>query len=128
MNTNIYHLFFRVSVVSVCVLTASLLGYRDLRAAQVHSPKPQTLAQQQRQNRYPQDFINDYMRSCKQSAVKQGVSQQLAEKLCTCTINRFQARFTLDQFKALSRQAQQNGEPPEVFTEIGEACAEQLTS
>lgn len=127
MNTQVHNLFFRLSVVSACLLTASLLGYKDVQSAQAQGQTPQTIAQQ-RQNRYPPDFINDYMRNCKQSAVKQGVSQQLAEKLCTCTVNRFQARFTLEQFKTLSRQAQQNGEPPEVFTEIGEACAEQLTS
>jgi hypothetical protein len=128
MNTQVHNVFFRVSVVSACLLTASLPAYGDWQLAQAQGQTLQTIAQQQRQNRYPQDFINDYMRSCKQSAVKQGVSQQLAEKLCTCTINRFQARFSLEQFKTLSRQAQQNGEPPEVFTEIGEACAEQLTS
>jgi hypothetical protein len=128
MNTQVHNVFFRVSVVSACLLTASLPAYGDWQLPQAQGQTRQTIAQQGRQNRYPQDFINDYMRSCKQSAVKQGVSQQLAEKLCTCTINRFQARFSLEQFKTLSRQAQQDGEPPEVFTEIGEACAEQLTS
>ena len=128
MNTQVRKPCFRVSVVSTCLLAISLLGYGDLRLTQAQGQTPQTIAQQRRPNHYPPDFINDYMRSCKQSALKQGVSQQLAEKLCTCTLDRFQARFTLEQFKTLSRQAEQNGEPPEVFTEIGEACAEQLTS
>jgi hypothetical protein len=125
MNTTFHKQLLRLSVFSVFLLTVPLLGYRGLQSAEAQSKIPQNLAQRP-PNRYPQNFINDYMRSCRQSAVKQGVSQQMAEKLCTCTINRFQSRFTLDQFKALSRQARQNGEPPEVFTQIGEACAEQL--
>lgn len=127
MMTTFYKLFFRISAVSAFLLTFSPVADNGLPAAKAESQVPQQIAQSNQGNRYPQNFINDYMKSCRQSAVKQGVSQQQADQLCTCTINRFQSRFTLDQFRALRQQAQQTRETPEVFTEIGLACAEQLT-
>lgn len=78
------------------------------------------------QNKYPQAIVNEYMRSCQQSAVRGGLSQQQAQRLCTCTINRFQSRFTLEQFRNLTRQGQESGKPPEAMTEVGMACAEEV--
>lgn len=125
--TTLHKKFSRISAVSAFLLAFSPVAYTGLPAAKAESQVPQQIAQSNQGNRYPKNLIDDYMKSCRQSAVKQGVSQQQAEQLCACTINRFQAQFTLDQFKALTLQAQQTGETPEVFTEIGVACAEQLT-
>ncbi|MDY6781695.1 MAG: hypothetical protein SW833_03930 [Cyanobacteriota bacterium] len=103
----------------LAVPLALLLGMPSVSAGNL---SPQLLAQ----NQYPQNLREDYLRSCKRRAQSEGLNQAQAQRLCQCTLSRFQARFTSAQFVALNRRASQTGQAPQVFTDIGMACYRQI--
>jgi hypothetical protein len=112
----------KLSFVSTCLLALSLVVPSSVPSANAGIQSPQLLAQ----NQYPQNLREDYMRSCKQRAAGEGLNQTQAQRLCECTLRRFQARFTSAQFIALNRRASQTGQAPQAFTDIGMACYREL--
>ncbi len=100
-----------LSLVSVFLFTLSPVACNNLLAAEKESPETQQIAQ-----KYPPDFIDDYMNSCTQLAAEE-LPQEEAKQLCTCTINQFQAQYTLDEFKKLA---------PEAKEDVGYSCFEEI--
>ncbi len=80
-----------------------------------------------RQNQYPAADKEEYLIACQASSQQQGLDQQQAKTLCQCTLEQFQAKYTIDQFKQLYTQAQQNSEPPDELVQVGLFCASQLS-
>ena len=78
-------------------------------------------------NQYPQEYVADYMNSCAENAIARGLPPEMAPELCSCTINKFQSKYTLDQFTQLRQQADAN-EPAvvESFLEVGFQCVENM--
>lgn len=111
----------KLTLVSTCLLVLSL-ATPSARSANAGVQTPQLLAQ----NQYPQSLRDDYMSSCKRRATGEGLNQAQAQRLCECTLRRFQARFSSAQFIALNRRASQTGQTPQAFTDIGMACYREL--
>ncbi|MBE9127509.1 MULTISPECIES: hypothetical protein [unclassified Coleofasciculus] len=105
--------FRRLSLASTFLLTFALVTYGTIPAAKA-------------QNKYPPQVVTNYMRGCQQSAVNGGLSEAQAERVCACTINRFQARFTIEQFRELLQRARETGGQPQELVEIGQACAQEV--
>lgn len=66
------------------------------------------------QNQYPQELIDGYMSGCVRGASQkneqgQGLSEEVANSLCTCTINKFQAKYSTEEFLQMVQDAQVNG-------------------
>ena len=75
---------------------------------------------------YPQKIVKAYLNGCSQRSVQEGLTQQQAEIVCQCTINRFQSQYSFDQFLKLYTQAQKTKESPDEFVDVGIDCATQL--
>ena len=76
---------------------------------------------------YSQEFVADYMNSCTKKAATRGLPPEMAPELCSCTIAKFQAQYTVDEFVQLRQQADEN--EPEVvdnFLEVGFECLESM--
>ncbi len=86
---------------------------------------PIQLAQQQPANSYPEELVQIYMDSCVNSAVNGGVPREIATNYCRCSINRIQARYTLDQFLAIVQSRTGNQLPPQL-EEIATLCVQQV--
>ncbi|MBE9116342.1 hypothetical protein IQ249_10575 [Lusitaniella coriacea LEGE 07157] len=119
MKTQIRHF----SLINLCLLALTLVIPGNTRVARAGLSNPQLLAQ----NSYPQSLREDYLKSCKGRAAREGVSAEQAQKLCSCTLRRFQNRFTREQFVALNRRAAQTRRTPQAFSEIGMACYRELS-
>ncbi len=108
--------------VTVLALLSVLFGYNSVTVAvtqaQTAPPKPKY--------QYPQEIIETYITLCTQQSVDQGLTPQQSKTLCNCTLNQFQARYSLDEFIRIYAQVNQNQETPEEWIDIGLACAEEL--
>jgi hypothetical protein len=102
--------FKQIAFFNALLFTLSLISYLNLSA--VYAGNTGTTP-----NRYPKDFVDSFMKDCLQATSKQGLSQTDGKKLCTCTLNKFQAQYTLEQYRRLSRDAKE---------EVGYACAEEF--
>jgi hypothetical protein len=108
--------FVKKTILGAGLFSIAFLGYSAVSTA--FSSEPQQIAQS---NQYSPNIVKDYLSSCRRSAVDAGLSTADAAKLCDCTIQEFQSRFNESRFRELNRQAQQ-GNTPDVFTEVGMAC------
>lgn len=90
------------------------------------------LAQQLKENKYPQTSINKYIQACIPKAKERGLSQEEAQKLCQCTIKEFQKRYTLSEYNRLRERANRNNqsadklEAADKLEEVGGYCFEEL--
>jgi hypothetical protein len=76
---------------------------------------------------YPEAEQQAYLSACQQVTAEQGFSQQQAQNLCTCTLEQFKTKYTLEQFRALYQAANQNNQVPSEFIKAGIFCAAQLS-
>lgn len=113
--------FRQQSLITAFLLTFSIVAYCGLFVSEANSQTPKLLSQKE----YPQDFADAYQASCKINAVTEGLSTEQAEKLCNCTLSKFQSKYTLEKFQELLAKAAKE-KPPEELTEVGELCAEEL--
>ncbi|MEC4894422.1 MAG: hypothetical protein SAL07_13905 [Oscillatoria sp. PMC 1051.18] len=96
-----------------------ILSAASLPVANAQTP------QQNTRNRYPQELVNNYTRTCLANSVDSGLTERQAQILCNCTLREFQNRYTLEQFGEIMQQAR-GGAIPQAVTEIGLSCAEEL--
>jgi hypothetical protein len=66
-------------------------------------------------NQYPQELVDGFMSGCVRGASQknengEGLSEEVANSLCSCTIDRFQAKYPLEEFLQLIEAAQKNGD------------------
>jgi hypothetical protein len=81
-----------------------------------------------RKANYPKSFVEEYIKKCVRQSIAEGLPAEDARKVCDCTINRFQARYTLTEFKTIARasESEQNGAAVEALREVGYACFEDI--
>jgi hypothetical protein len=101
----------QTSILSGFFIVISLIASSGLQAAE----KTNT-TQKAALNRYPQDFTNNYMKSCNAVAGKELPSKE-AQELCTCTLKNFQSRYSYDQYKKLSQETRE---------EVGYSCFDSI--
>lgn len=70
--------------------------------------------------------FDDYKKECLGRATQEGLTPDVAEELCTCTIAKFQSRYSLEEFRALIQQSKTNKTDAETLTSVGEACFEEI--
>ncbi|WP_157867445.1 hypothetical protein [Gloeothece citriformis] len=73
----------------------------------------------------PSSF-EDYRKQCMQQARGQGLSGDIAEDLCNCTIAKFQSQYNFSQFRALVVKSQNDRNAARTLTEVGETCFDQI--
>lgn len=66
---------------------------------------------------YPEDFLEEYFVECRKLAIAEGLSEEDAQVLCDCTINKFQSQYSFEEYQQLT---------PEQREEIGYACFEDI--
>lgn len=102
------------------LLTVCSLGFSLISA----SPSVSVVSKQS-DGGYPPQVIDNFMTSCTSTAVQDGVSNQLANDICSCYIKEIQKEYTYTEFEDLDRQASQ-GEPlPQEFYQIVNDCVSQ---
>lgn len=87
-------------------LTAGLLALTSLSYNSNLAVRAQTNSNNQ--NKYPQTFVNEYIATCLQRATQEGLEESDRRQLCNCTLSRFQARYSMEQFKKLSQSARED--------------------
>ena len=75
-------------------------------------------------NVYPATIIEAFMNGCTKSTPT-NVANIDRQQVCTCSINRFQQEYTLDEFLQISLQLTEGKQPPEGFLRIALDCAMQ---
>jgi hypothetical protein len=68
-------------------------------------------------NKYPQTFVDEYMTTCLQRATQEGLEEQDRRQLCACTLTKFQASYSMEQFKKLSQSTRED---------IGYQCLDEI--
>jgi sulfur relay (sulfurtransferase) complex TusBCD TusD component (DsrE family) len=76
---------------------------------------------------YPEAEQQAYLNACQRVSTEQGFSPQQATNLCQCTLEQYQNKYTLDQFRALYEAAHQNDKVPTEFIKAGIFCASRLS-
>ncbi|MEC4894420.1 MAG: hypothetical protein SAL07_13915 [Oscillatoria sp. PMC 1051.18] len=107
---------FKLPAIVTCLLMLSGAG---LPVANAQTPQQNTT------NTYPQELVEVFTQSCVTSAVDSGLTEQPAQFICSCSIQKFQNRYTLEEFIELTQQTPA-GTIPEVFTEITSSCVAEL--
>lgn len=104
----------QLSALATLALGISFLASSGLEAVAQKVPTSQFAA---KSNKYPQDAVAKYMANCTAVASKQlpKEAKNLAKDLCVCTIDRFQAKYTYQQYTKLTQEAKE---------EVGYACFE----
>jgi hypothetical protein len=105
---------------SVMLLTASSLLPGTYLIAEANSPNAKAS--------YPKSFVEEYIKKCMRRSIAEGLPAEDARKVCDCTINRFQARYSFTEFQTITKAAenQQNGAAVEALREVGYACFEDI--
>ncbi|MBM4246641.1 MAG: hypothetical protein FJ148_23070 [Deltaproteobacteria bacterium] len=86
------------------VLAVALLALA-VGCAQEPPPKP-----------YPQELIDNFMRGCRE--------QRLSDAACRCALDRFQRRWTADEFRAVEGRLGDGDAAAAQVAETVAACAE----
>lgn len=84
------------------------------------------MTQQQPKYPYPQDFVADYLKTCNQEAMAQGLEKEDATKMCNCTLNKFQSQYSLGQFKKLREDSKNNKQAAQTLREVGYSCLDEI--
>jgi hypothetical protein len=112
----------KLSSIAILVLSLALLGNGSLFPCEAKASGKKPLVQST-SSRYS---FEDYKKECLQRARKEGLSKEDAEKLCTCTINRFRSRYTIVQFRSLVQKSKTNKAARATLTQVGEQCFEEI--
>lgn len=68
----------------------------------------------------------NYKQDCLKRSLKEGLPLDAAESVCNCAINEFRKRYSPQQFKNVTQQAETDGTVAEKLQEVGEACFEDI--
>ena len=75
---------------------------------------------------YPGEFVRDYNQECIQTSMTEGLESTEAEQLCDCTINKFQSKYSLEEFKQLMAASVRDKKAEMALVEVGQVCFELL--
>lgn len=107
---------------NLSLLTIVSLSISHIKITKAIASTPKLIAD----NRYPQDFVSNYLKDCRQSAAEEGVPQQDTQNFCNCTLNQFQSQYSLNEFKQLTQRSNQSQQAADALTEVGSSCFEEI--
>lgn len=70
--------------------------------------------------------FDSYRRECLQRAQSQGLASDVAKDLCDCTIKKFQASYSLQQFRTLVQKSKTDKTAARTLSTVGEACLDEI--
>lgn len=115
-----------ISIKILSIFTASISSLLLINIGNAKADLPNKLPQQLAKNQYPQQQVSNYMKTCTEQAVSQKMSQQTAQTLCTCTINKFKTQYTSQELQQLIQEAPKNEEAADKLTEVGYVCLDEI--
>ena len=77
-------------------------------------------------SKYPEEFVQQYQAECVPTSVAEGLSEEEAEKLCECTLNKFQSQYQLEEFQQLTIDSLEDEQAEAVLVEVGQVCFEEM--
>ena len=78
------------------------------------------------QSSNPATTFDSYRQECLQRARAEGLAADVAKDLCDCTIKKFQARYNLQQFRALVQKSKTDKAAARTLSSVGEACFDEI--
>ena len=75
---------------------------------------------------YPEEFVTQYATECIQTSMTEGLSEAEAQKLCGCTIEKFQSQYGLEEFKDLRVDSLEDEQAQALLVEVGQLCFEEI--
>lgn len=75
---------------------------------------------------YPPDYVQNYLQDCIQTSMQEGLTEEDAQTLCGCTLNQFQQKYSLSEFKQLTVASQTDENAANSLIEVGELCFEDI--
>ena len=78
------------------------------------------------QSSNPATTFDSYRQECLQRARAEGLAADVAKDLCDCTIKKFQARYNLQQFRALVQKSKTDKAAARTLASVGEACFDEI--
>ncbi|MGV2831169.1 hypothetical protein [Myxosarcina sp. GI1(2024)] len=102
------------SVISLTAIAASSLLVGQ------NPPDPSFVEQ------YPPEFIRNYSQECVRTSIAEGLEEAEANKLCDCTLDKFQQQYTLEEFKELTIASNTDQVSQDALIETGQVCFEEL--
>lgn len=83
-------------------------------------------AERSRSDRYPDEFVRDYNQECVQTSMTEGLAETEAQQLCDCTLNRFQSKYSLEEFKQITAASVNDKTAETTLVEVGQVCFEEI--
>lgn len=77
-------------------------------------------------HQYPQDYVRNYLQDCIQTSMGEGLAEAEAKTLCDCTLNKFQQKYSLQEFKQLTATSETDDTAANALIEVGELCFETI--
>lgn len=77
-------------------------------------------------HQYPQNYVQNYLQDCIETSMTEGLPEEDAQTLCNCTINQFQQKYSLREFKQLAAASQTDENAATSLIEVGELCFEDI--
>lgn len=84
------------------------------------------VAQTNTANSYPPEYVQEYMEDCAKASIAEGLTEEDAKTLCTCTLNQFQKQYTLNEFKKLTEASKTDRAAADALVTVGESCLEEI--
>ncbi|BAU65368.1 hypothetical protein STA3757_27530 [Stanieria sp. NIES-3757] len=110
----------KLSLIISFIYYLSLTNTNSLSAiAQANQSQPQT-------NTYPPEYIKEYLQNCLKTSMQEGLLQPEAKTLCDCTLNKFQHKYTLEEFKQLTAASKTDQAAADALVEVGQLCFETI--
>ncbi|MDB9312162.1 hypothetical protein PN462_03535 [Spirulina sp. CS-785/01] len=73
-------------------------------------------AQTSQPAQYPENFLADFLESCRLSATDQGLPEDVAETSCQCMITQIQANYTYQEYTEIAQSIAQGNVTQEQMT------------
>jgi len=77
-------------------------------------------------NQYPDEFVRGYAQECMQTSMGEGLVEAEAKQLCNCTIDKFQSKYSLGEFKQLTAASVSDKKAEATLVEVGQICFEEI--
>ena len=84
------------------------------------------VAESQEAHQYPEKFKQGYAQECVQTSIAEGLAQEEAQKLCQCTLSKFQNQYSLEEFQQLTNASIQDEQAEMALVEVGQVCFEEM--
>lgn len=75
---------------------------------------------------YPPEYTQQYLKDCMTTSMAEGLTEPDAQKLCDCTLTKFQQQYSLAAFKELNVKAETDQTAANSLIEVGELCFESI--